>query len=183
MTGTAEVRNPVVLWAQRKDCVYLTVAVEDCKNAQVKIESDKVIFKGTGGDKHTYECTLTLYGKLKVDESKFVTRDRATEMLLVKESKGEYWPRLLKDTTKMHWLKVDFNKWKDEDDSDAEDMSGGNFEEMMRQIGGFGGPDAAGGDFDDEVDSDDEGLPDLEPTKADNIVESKDTKEDEEKKE
>lgn len=39
------------------------------------------------------------------------------------------------------------------------------------------------GDFDDEVDSDDEGLPDLEPTKADNIVESKDTKEDEEKKE
>lgn len=125
--------------------MYLTVAVEDCKNAQVKIESDKVIFKGTGGDKHTYECTLTLYGKLKVDESKFVTRDRATEMLLVKESKGEYWPRLLKDTTKMHWLKVDFNKWKDEDDSDAEDMSGGNFEEMMRQIGGFGGPDAAGG--------------------------------------
>lgn len=136
------------MWAQRKDSVYLTIAVEDCKDAKVKLENDKVIFKGTGGDKNQYECTLNLYGQIKVDESKYVIRDRATEMLLMKESSGgEYWPRLLKETTKMHWLKVDFNKWKDEDDSDAEDMSGGNFDEMMRQMGGFGSPDVSAGEL------------------------------------
>lgn len=139
-------RNPVVLWAQRKDSVYLTIAVEDCKDANVKFEKDKVIFKGTGGDKHTYGCTLNLFGEIKPEECKQVTRDRATEMLLVKGGASEYWPRLLKETTKMHWLKVDFNKWKDEDDSDAEDMAGGNFDEMMRQMGGFGSSDISGGE-------------------------------------
>ena len=34
---------------------------------------------------------------------------------------GPYWSRLLEDKTKVHWLKVDFNKWKDEDDSENED--------------------------------------------------------------
>ncbi|OQR68913.1 prostaglandin E synthase 3-like [Tropilaelaps mercedesae] len=183
MTGTAAVRNPVVLWAQRRDCIYLTIAVEDCNNAQVKIGVDKVTFKGTGGDRNQYECTLDLYGKLKTEECKFITRDRATEMLLLKDSSGdEFWPRLLKETTKMHWLKVDFNKWKDEDDSDPEDMSGGNFEEMMRKMEGFCGPDTDGGDFGDDADSDDEGLPDLEPTKTDDI-DSKDNKDGEDRKE
>merc|ERR1711997_482605 len=41
---------------------------------------------------------------------------------------GPYWERLLKDKTKQHWLKVDFQKWKDEDDSD-EEAGGGDLEE------------------------------------------------------
>lgn len=54
---------------------------------------------------------------------------------------------------KFHWIKIDFNKWKDEDDSDDEagpmgggggggmgmPGAGGDFEEMMRQMGGLGG--------------------------------------------
>lgn len=66
-------------------------------------------------------------------------------------------------------MKSDFNKWKDEDDSDGEfDGAGGDFEEMMRQMGGLGGGGAGAGkpsldDLDSpEGDSDDEELPDLE---------------------
>jgi len=169
MTGSTEVRNPVVLWAQRKDCVYLTIAVEDCKNADLKIEADKIIFKGDGGDKNHYACTLNLNGNVKADASKYVARDRNIEVLLKKDEE-KYWPRLLKETTKMHWLRVDFNKWKDEDDSDDEmgggggGAGGGNFEDMLSQMGGFGG---GAGDFGgpEEEDSDDEELPDLEATK------------------
>jgi len=158
----------------------LTICVEDCKDASVKIEDEKVHFKGTGGDKHVYECTMVPHAKLIVSDSKYVARDRSIEMLLRKNDRdGPYWPRLLKDTSKVHWLKVDFNKWKDEDDSGDEDMAGGNFEEMMRQMGGFGGGggDALGGM--DEGDSDDEDLPDLEP--ADKPEEKKDNKQDEKK--
>jgi len=32
---------------------------------------------------------------------------------------------LTKEKQKFHWLKVDFNKWKDEDDSDEEGGGGG----------------------------------------------------------
>jgi len=160
------VRNPVVLWAQRKDCVYLTIAVEDCKNADLKLEADKVVFKGDGGDKNHYACTLTLNNKIKNEESKYVVRDRNIELLLKKEEE-QYWPRLLKETTKMHWLRVDFNKWKDEDESDDEmGGGGGNFEDMMRQMGGFGGGGDMGGfGGPEEEDSDDDELPDLEAAK------------------
>ncbi|PRD29535.1 UNVERIFIED_CONTAM: hypothetical protein NCL1_29106 [Trichonephila clavipes] len=60
-----------------------------------------------------------------------------------------------------HWLKVDFNKWKDEDDSEDEGVEGTDFEEMMRKMGSA----SEGGDAnceDENVDSDDEELPDLE---------------------
>lgn len=67
------------------------------------------------------------------DDSKWVNRERGAEFVLIKSEKG-FWKRLLKETTKYHWLKVDFNRWKDEDDSDDEAGGGGaggtNFEEV-----------------------------------------------------
>ena len=60
---------------------------------------------------------------------------------MIKAEEGPYWPRLLKDTKKVHWLKVDFNKWKDEDESDEEAAGAGP--------GGPGG--GPGGDMDIEA--------------------------------
>jgi len=78
----------------------------------------------------------------------------------VKKDGGPYWPRLLKDTSKVHWLKTDFDKWRDEDDSDIDESKDAAFEDMMKNMGdGYNGPIS-----DDELahDSDDEDLPDLE---------------------
>ena len=52
-------------------------------------------------------------------------RDRNIEMLLVRKASGPYWPHLLKSKVKQHWLKVDFLKWKDEDDDEADAEAGG----------------------------------------------------------
>lgn len=41
-------------------------------------------------------------------------------MVLKKKDDGPYWQQLTKEKQKFHWLKVDFNKWKDEDDSEDE---------------------------------------------------------------
>ena len=118
--------------------------------------------------------TLDLFGKVIPDESKYMVRGRGAEIVLVKVDKdGPYWKRLLKDDKKHHWLKVDFNKWQDEEESDDEIGMGGaggsSFEEMMRQMGGLGGGLSENlDDFGDEEDedeavgdSDDEKLPDL----------------------
>ena len=45
--------------------------------------------------------------------------------LYKKDPEGGFWDRLLKERTKQHWLKIDFNKWKEEDESDDEEGGGG----------------------------------------------------------
>lgn len=63
--------------------------------------------------------------------------------ILKKKEAGPYWSRLLKDSKKAHWLKADWNKWKDEDEEDEGAGAGeGNnmdFDNMFQQMGGLGG--------------------------------------------
>jgi len=104
-----------------------------------------------------------------------------------KEKKAEFWPRLMKDTKKAHWLKTDFDRWADEDEQEGEQAEPGFDPSMMSQFGGgedaggFGGIDfsklGAGqdmsglkegmGDADSDDGDDDEDMPDLEPPKDD----------------
>ena len=60
-----------------------------------------------------------LFGLLK--ESKYSVGERSIELFLRKKEEGPYWPTLLKDKKKVHWLKIDFNRWRDEDDSEPEE--------------------------------------------------------------
>lgn len=57
--------------------------------------------------------------------SKVTVGGRYIELVLQKPSTDtKYWPHLTKEKKKYHWLKVDFKKWKDEDDSEDETASG-----------------------------------------------------------
>ncbi|KFM61744.1 Protein wos2, partial [Stegodyphus mimosarum] len=158
--GDERLLPPPVLWAQRKNLLYVKVQLEDCRNPTIKVEKDRIYFKGKGGtDKKEHEVTLEFFKEIKPEESKYSVRDRATEFVLIKAEEG-FWKRLLKEDKKFHWLKVDFNKWKDEDDSEDE-VEGTDFEEMMRKMGGMN--ESSDLNYDDAVgDSDDEELPDLE---------------------
>ncbi|XP_044750627.1 co-chaperone protein daf-41 [Coccinella septempunctata] len=164
---------PPVMWAQRTAVVFLTINLEDVKDPEIKFEKDSVYFKGTGGvEKKTYEVTIPLYKEIDPEKSKSFQRGRCIEILLVKANGDEpYWPSLTKDKKKFHWLKCDFNKWHDEDDSGDEGLGGmgggGDFDEIMKQMGGLGGAGGKKPSFDDlddgeEADSDDEPIPDLE---------------------
>lgn len=157
---------PPVLWAQRKEDVFLTFSVE-AKDPTIKIEKDSVYFKGVNvQDNKPHEVTIPLYDVVVPENSAFINKGRCIEMVLRKEKKdAPYWPSLTKDKKKPHYLKVDFNKWRDEDDEDDEGGNNYDIEEMLRSMGGGGGagdkPDKPA--FDDmESDSDDENLPDLE---------------------
>ena len=81
---------------------------------------------------------MKLLKEIDPEKTKYQVRDRCIEFALEKAEEGPYWERLLEEKTKQHWLKVDFGKWKDEDDSDAE-AGGGDLEDMMANMGGLGG--------------------------------------------
>ena len=187
---TTALTPPLVLWAQRADKIFLTIELEDCTNPEVKLEKERLYFKGKStsiqqdADHREHEVTIDFYKPINVDESKHSVRARGTEFIIFKEEQ-DWWPRLLKDPTKRHWLKVDFPKWKDEDDSDDE-MAGGmggmpgmggmggmggqpDFSDLMQQFGamsggagdGLGGP-PLDGDEDSDDDDTEPNPPDLE---------------------
>merc|ERR1711946_40346 len=90
--------------------------------SRITVEPTKVYFKGTGGpDKKLHEVTIELFNEIDTEESKYSVRDRSIEFFLKKKEEGPYWPSLMKEKKKVHWLKIDFNRWRDEDDSDPED--------------------------------------------------------------
>jgi len=167
------VKPAPVKWAQRSDLVYVNFQVQDIDKPEISVEKDKVTYRAVSKDKQKYETVLHLFGEVKPEDSKWVNRERGAEFVLIKAQPG-FWKRLLKEDTKYHWLSVDFNRWKDEDDSEDEGGAGGtNFEEMMRQMGGLGGGPGGASPFnelddldvEDEKDSDDENIPDLEEEK------------------
>ncbi len=69
-------------------------------------------------------------------------------MLRKKELGEEYWPRLLKDGKKIHFLKTDFDKWVDEDEQDAvpeDSLGAGGMPSDMGGMAGMGGDGGFGG--------------------------------------
>jgi len=155
-------KPPAMVWAQRADKVYLTINIEDAKDTKIDLSSDKLVFSGKGGSNdQKYEVTVEFFGELDVDESRYLVQPRNIPMVLMKKEE-KYWDRLLKEKTKVHWLKTDFDKWRDEDDSDFEGGDDMQLEDMMKQMGNFNGAEGLNDAEDEEEDSDDEGLPDLE---------------------
>lgn len=58
-------RNPEVLWAQRSDKVYLTVALPDAKDISVKCEPQgKFSFSARGVQGESFDLSLELYGAI-----------------------------------------------------------------------------------------------------------------------
>ncbi|KAI8886619.1 HSP20-like chaperone [Backusella circina FSU 941] len=131
--------HPTVLWAQRADVIYLTVEVADIKNHDVNVTNDKFSFKGVGEkEENQYEAEIEFYKEVDHEQSKQHLTDRNLTIIFYKKEE-EYWPKLQKGS-KPNYLKIDFNKWKDEDD---EEETGGAPNDPMGGMGGMGGMDFA----------------------------------------
>ncbi|KAK3989783.1 HSP20-like chaperone [Cladorrhinum sp. PSN332] len=148
---------PEVLWAQRsssvdaeKNFIYLTINVPDVPASNIKLDLKPTGLSFTGHSdslKKTYAVDLEFYAEIDPATSRINHTSRDVEVKLSKkELKEEYWPRLLKESKKVHFLKTDFDKWVDEDEQNEaaeEDFSqfgaGG--------AGGMGGMPGMGGDF------------------------------------
>jgi len=151
--------TPEVLWAQRsnkteaaKNFIYLTITVPDVQPSNLKLDlkDQSLTFDGHSDSlKRSYHVTLEFYGEIDPKESKINHTAKNIELVLrKKELKEEFWPRLLKDAKKVHFLKTDFDKWVDEDEQDEAP------EDDLGSMGGMGGMPGmgdmmggAGGDF------------------------------------
>lgn len=125
-----------------------------------------LIFRGKTVDGEDYDCKIELFADVDSEIKMNKKTERHVELNVTKSS-DDWWPRLLNDKTKQHWLKVDFDKWVDEDDAEA-DLGASDFDinQMLANMGGGGGMGGmdfgAGGMPGGDDDSDDEDMPGLE---------------------
>ncbi|KAJ0024799.1 hypothetical protein Pint_07842 [Pistacia integerrima] len=163
-------RHPSVKWAQTSDKVFITIDLPDAQDVKLKLEPEgKFFFSATSGaDKIPYEVDFDLFDNVDVNESKASVGLRNI-CYLVKKAESKWWSRLVKQGGKPPvFLKVDWDKWVDEDEETDEkkresagaDMDFGDFDFSKMNMGDMGGPDldAAGDDENDDSDTEDENV-------------------------
>lgn len=156
MSTTTETRTPSVQWAQRDNRLLIGIMLSDCADANVQLNETKLTFTGrAGADQSThYRVELDFYKEIDPAKSRWVNRQRFIDCVLYKkEEDGAYWPRLLSGAAKPPFLKIDFTRWRNPDDSDADndDENKSDIGAMMQQMGGFdrqGDADLANLDYD-----------------------------------
>ncbi|URE09983.1 25.3 kDa vesicle transport, partial [Musa troglodytarum] len=145
-------RQPEVLWAQRSDKVYLTVSLPDARDVSVESEPQGAFrFSAVGAQGEHFDFSLELYDSIA---SKTNIGMRNIICSIKKEKKG-WWKRLQKSEEKpAPYIKVDWNKWCDEDDEESDIAESLASDDENNEINGM-----------NDESSDDDGLlylPDLE---------------------
>jgi len=126
---------PFVYWAQSNKDISLRVDLKDVKDPDITIEEEEIEFSciGTGSQgQQKYEFLLEFYLPVEKDSAVCTVYDR--EILIKVQKKDEdWWPRLLYEQKKMPWLKIDFDRIKNESESEEEkaqqDIS---YEELLK---------------------------------------------------
>lgn len=142
--------TPMVKWAQREDKVFVTVEVTNSNDVKIDIAPEgKLTCSGKfGPDQAEFESTLEFHAGFDVEASKQLCNQNRLFFTLAKKEEG-WWPRVTKEKVKLAWLKIDFDKWKDEDDDGEEDKPDNYDQAGMQGMGGgmpgMGGPPGAGG--------------------------------------
>lgn len=131
----------------------------DAKNPKVNLGPEGTFtFTATGGaGDNVYELKLELFDKVDVEESKINYGVRSIFCILEKAEK-KWWNKLLRgDGKPPHYVKVDWDKWADEDEDNGSgngpadfDLGGMDFS----KFGDFGG--AGGGDEFEDSDDDEQ---------------------------
>ncbi|CAO2836922.1 unnamed protein product [Amaranthus hypochondriacus] len=138
-------RHPSVKWAQRSDKIYLTIELPDAKDVKLKLEPEGKFFFSAVKDGCPYEVHIELVDKINVEESKCNIGVRYIVYVIQKAEK-KWWSRLMKQDGKPPvFIKVDWDKWVDEDEENENHFDFDNMDFSKLNMGA-----------DDDFDMDDE---------------------------
>lgn len=109
-------RHPILRWAQRKDKVFIEIALRDISEEKIELTSNTMSFNGVS-DKKKYAFDLELFAEIDTQESKWnKTGFHLLVVLAKKDTDKSFWTRLVKATVKNQYIQIDWSKWVDEDE-------------------------------------------------------------------
>jgi len=176
---------PAFKWAENADQIFLTIEVPSTAKSVLELTDENLKYSAAEGPK-SFALDLKFLKKIDAATSTWAAKGRNVEVLLKKseETKG-WWNQFLQDKNAYKGrVKIDWDLWHDEDEEKempnqfgTGGMGGMGGMPGMGGMGGMGGmpgmpgmngmngmdfSSMMGGGNDDEPDSDDDGLPDLE---------------------
>ncbi|KAL3316319.1 hypothetical protein Ciccas_005037 [Cichlidogyrus casuarinus] len=118
-----EFPKPTTLWGQDDDYVYLTVQVLEAANVYVDIGDEALHFECAG-----YSFDIDLFLPVINDRSGFTICDQNVKIKLKKEHVA-CWSRLTLRKERLSWLKIDFDRFSQENSDDSDTEYDGNQQE------------------------------------------------------
>uniref|UniRef100_A0A1B6DZR9 Very-long-chain (3R)-3-hydroxyacyl-CoA dehydratase n=1 Tax=Clastoptera arizonana TaxID=38151 RepID=A0A1B6DZR9_9HEMI len=115
--------SPFVFWAQDANYLYLKVDLKDIKKNTIKLNNEELDMEAYGIGGHgpsVYNVKLKFFNNIIASDTK-KRQLRITPQgvqFTLKKAENKWWPRLLESARKPAWVKIDFDKWMNEDDED-----------------------------------------------------------------
>ncbi|XP_017774423.1 PREDICTED: very-long-chain (3R)-3-hydroxyacyl-CoA dehydratase [Nicrophorus vespilloides] len=109
--------SPFIYWAQNEELLYIKVELRVSKDVDVILESKNINFSALGAGSqglNEYAFKFDFYADIDPDESTYKVTDSIVDFTIVKAEKG-WWSRLMKQQQKPAWLKIDFQRWQNEE--------------------------------------------------------------------
>ena len=164
---------PNIKWAQTKNSISFDIDLQNIDTFSVDCIDDKFIcsyIKENETDENEFE--LELFDEVET----FVYNYGLNINVVLEKKENVWWSRLTKKDIYKNKIKIDWDKWKDEDESEDEsedinDMGGMpgmppgmNMEQIMEMMKNMqGGNDDDGDEDDQEIPKDQSGLPGVCP--------------------
>lgn len=129
------------MWDLENDHVSLKVDLRNVSNETVKLDDDSLSFMAVGHGvrgENLYNFEIEFYLPIDAKASQYRINERAVEFRLQKDVVGEVWPRLTYKPIKHPWLKIDFDKFAIEEDSDEKLDFEASENDLIKQFGNSG---------------------------------------------
>uniref|UniRef100_A0A0R3RJD1 very-long-chain (3R)-3-hydroxyacyl-CoA dehydratase n=1 Tax=Elaeophora elaphi TaxID=1147741 RepID=A0A0R3RJD1_9BILA len=115
-------RRPFVYWAQNEKLLFLTIDLKDSSDADYALTGNIFEFRATGVGAHgrcEYSFQLPLFAEVEMEK---VGQEGGSKLFYVlKKKNAMWWPTVLEDGSRYSWLRIDFDRFEDPDESETEE--------------------------------------------------------------
>jgi hypothetical protein len=117
----AAVNTAPIKWAQRSDCLFLTVDLHGISDDSVTFTETTMQFSGMSEEKY-FEAHVEFYKPIVANRCQWKNHPLGVE-IYVKKKDAEFWPHLLKDKSleKLNTVTTDWNHYVDSEEEDEKE--------------------------------------------------------------
>ena len=120
--------NPSILWAQDRANLFITIEVNNFKNQDITFNTNNVRLVGASGNIE-YDIVIDFNSDIVNEKSNWIIKQNCIELVVMK-GKQLFWHKLTKN--KQNNIRIDWQKWKDEDDDEDELLQ--DFSSFQKQL-------------------------------------------------